>query len=247
MKNKEIQKHIIAARKLNTIKDKAFKLIGERIGRISEYEVNAFIVSEFKKEGLVTEKEYPSQIAASGPNTSFVHYFPKRRGSRIIKKNNLVLIDVWAKLDEKDAPFADITWMGYTGKSAPGNVRKTFNLVIGARDAAIEFLKSNLRKKKLPGSKEMEDSARNYFRKRGVEKHFLHGLGHSLSAARVHGAYFHFSRKSDSRLKTTIPFTIEPGLYFKNKFGVRSEINCYVDRHYHLIMTGKVQRKIVTL
>lgn len=245
MKNDEIQKHIIAARKLNAIKDRVFRLIGKNIGRISEHEVNVFIFSEFKKEGLVTEKKCSSQIAACGPDTSFVHYFPKKRGSRVIRKNELVLIDIWAKLDRKDAPFADITWMGYTGKSVPKDIQETFGLVLGARDAAIKFLKSNLRKKKLPGSKGMENSARGYFKKYGVEKHFPHGLGHSLSAAQVHGTYFRFSRKSDSRMKTTIPFTIEPGLYFKDKFGVRSEIDCYVTADYKFVVTGRVQKEIV--
>ncbi len=247
MKDIQIRKHIVAAQKLGAIKDRAFRLIGKKIGRVSEYEVNAFIFSEFKKEGLITEKKYPAQIAAFGSNTSFVHYFPKKRGSKIIGKNNLVLIDVWAKLDEGDAPFADITWMGYTGKNIPKEVQKTFELVLGARNEAIRFLTRGLRRKKLPGSREVENIARSYFKKRSVEKYFPHGLGHSLSVARVHGTYFRFSRKSDSRLKIMIPFTIEPGLYYRGKFGVRSEINCYVTEHHKLVMTGKVQKTIVKI
>lgn len=164
MKEREIQKHILAARKLDAIKDKTFRLIGGRIGKISEYEVNAFILSEFRKEKLITEKEYSSQIAAFGPNTSFVHYFPKKKGSRVIGKNELMLIDIWAKLDEKDAPFADITWMGYAGKNVPKEIKETFDLVIDVRDETIKFLRNNLKRKKLPGSKEMEYSARDCFK-----------------------------------------------------------------------------------
>lgn len=48
-------------------------------------------------------------------------------------------------------------------------------------------------------------------------------------------------------MKTMIPFTIEPGLYFKNRFGVRSEIDCYIDNNYRLVITSKIQRNIVVL
>jgi Xaa-Pro aminopeptidase len=44
-----------------------------------------------------------------------------------------------------------------------------------------------------------------------------------------------------------IPFTIEPGLYFKNRFGVRSEIDCYVTENYKLIITTKVQKRIIRI
>ncbi len=43
-----------------------------------------------------------------------------------------------------------------------------------------------------------------------------------------------------------IPFTIEPGIYYKDKFGIRSEIDCYV-KDYNLIVTGRVQRKIANI
>lgn len=247
MDKEKIAQHKLAAEKLNLIKDEAFELIGKNIGKISECEVNKFILSEFKKNGLVTQKEYPTQIIAFDRNTSFVHYYPQKRKDMVIGKNQLVLIDIWAKLNEKSAPFADITWMGYVGKNIPEEIKKNFKLVVGARKSVIEFIKNNLREKKLPKSVEIETVTRKYFNKFGVEKLFTHGVGHSLGISKDHGNYFRFSKKTKSRLKINIPFTIEPGLYIKDGFGLRSEIDCYINNDYKLIITTKVQREIVKI
>lgn len=247
MTKEQLEKHKIAAGKLILIKDNVLVFVKENLGKISEYDVHMFIASEFKRQGMVTQKKYPTQIVASGPNTSFVHYYPKTKGSRIIEKNNLVLIDIWAKLNEKDAPFADITWMGYTGKNIPKGTEKIFNLVARARNEVINFIKISLKDKRLPTSLEIEKSARNYFEKFGVEKFFKHGVGHSLGITQDHGTYFRFSKKTKSKLKINVPFTIEPGIYFKNEFGVRSEINCYIDKNYTFIPTTTIQEEIIKI
>ena len=128
-------------------------------------------------------------------------------------KDNIMKLEE-LKLKEKDAPFADITWMGYTGKNIPREIKEAFKLVIGAREEAIRFLRENLKGKRLPKSIEVEKSARRYLNKFGVEKFFTHGVGHSLGFSQDHGTYFRFSRKTKSRMKLNVPFTIEPGLYF---------------------------------
>lgn len=247
MLDSQIQKHKAAAKKLDFIKNKAFIFIKRNIDKVSEYDVNRFILSEFKKEGMITQKEYPAQIISFGQNTSIVHYYPKANSSKIIHKDNLVLVDIWAKLNEKDAPFADITWMGYTDRNIPQEIRKAFGLVIGAREEAIRFLRKKLKDKKLPRSIEIERAVRNYFDKFGLEKYFTHGVGHSLGITQDHGTYFRFSKKSKSRLRLNVPFTIEPGLYFKDKFGIRSEIDCYIMKDYRLVITTKVQKEIIRI
>jgi Xaa-Pro dipeptidase len=239
----EIKNHKIAARKLEAVKNATFIFIGKNIGKVSEYDVNKFILSEFKKEGLLTD--YPSLIVAAEANTAFVHYFPPENKSDKISKNCLVLLDIWARLSKKDAPFADITWMGYTGKNIPPEIKSTFKKVTGARDFAVNFIRKNLRKKKLPGTNEVHNAVRKYFGK--MEKHFLHGAGHSLGFAECHGKYFRFGKKSSAKMKTEIPFTIEPGLYFTKKFGIRSEIDCFITKNYKLEITTKIQKEIIKI
>ena len=247
MRNEEIEKHKIAVKKLELIKDKAFKFIKRNLGKVSEYDVQNFILAKFKKENLVTDKKNLIQIVAADENTAIVHYFPQKKSAKIIKKNNLVLIDVWARLNEERAPFADITWMGYCGKVIPTKIKEVFARVIRVRNFIIDFIKKRLKNKEFPKTKEVEMATRNCFRKFGLEIFFLHRTGHSLGFQACHGKYFRFDKKSKAKIKPNIPFTIEPGLYFKNKFGIRSEINCYLTEDYRLIITTKTQNKIVKI
>jgi len=63
MTKEEIEKHKMVARKLELIKDKALRHIKRNLGRVSEYDIHKFIISEFKEQGLITEKKNPIQIA----------------------------------------------------------------------------------------------------------------------------------------------------------------------------------------
>jgi Xaa-Pro aminopeptidase len=42
-----------------------------------------------------------------------------------------------------------------------------------------------------------------------------------------------------------VGYTIEPGIYLKNKFGVRSEIDFYINEKNRVVITTKVQREIL--
>ncbi len=247
MIKEEIDRHKIAAKSLCLIVDKAFKFIRKNIGKVSEYDVHKFILSEFKKQNCTKDRKDPIQIIAVNKNTANKHYFPPERKSKIIRKNNLVMVDIWARLKNKNSPFADITWMGYSGKNIPRNIKEIFKIVIGARNAALKFIRKELKKKRFPKTKEIDKTARDYFKKFNLERFFIHNTGHSLGVVNCHGKSFNLSKTSRKKLKPNIPFTIEPGLYFKNKFGIRSEIDCYVTRDYKLIITTKVQKEIIKI
>ena len=244
LKMKGVERHKIAAKKLGTIKDKVFRLIKQNTGKISEYDIQQFILSEFKRQNLITDKDSP--IVGINQNTSKPHYFPPKK-SKIIKKNSLILVDIWARLKEKNSPFADITWIAYSGKNIPKQIRKTFLVVIKARNIALDFIIKELKNKNFPKTADVDKTVRNYFESLGLKKFFTHGTGHSLGVYSCHGRLFNLSRASKKKLKPNIPFTIEPGLYFKNKFGIRSEINCYITKDYKLIVTGKIQNKIIKI
>ncbi len=247
MLKEEIEKHKIAAKKLGLIKNKAFELIKKNLGKISEYDVQDFISSEFKKQGLVTEKNWPIQIVAVNQNSANPHYYPPKSNSKIIEENDLILIDIWARLNEDRSPFADITWVAYSGEKIPFRIKEIFKNVIEARDNTLKFIRKELKNKRLPKLKNVDKAARDHFRKSGLDKFFIHSTGHSLGFSYCHGNYFYFSKKSKANFKLEIPFTIEPGLYFKNKFGIRSEIDCYVTKDFKLVITSGIQNKIIKI
>jgi len=240
-----LENHKTAAEKLEKIKNRVFDLIKNNLGKISEKKVEDFIFSEFKKEGLVSD--YKNQIVAVNGNSGNPHYFPGKR-SKIIRQNSLVKIDIWARLKKRNSFFADITWMGYAGQRVPKKIEKVFDRVIKARDLALRYIKRELKKKRLPLGNEVDKVVRDYFKKFKLEKNFIHGTGHSLGKRSCHGKSFNLSGKySRKKLKFNIPFTVEPGIYFKNKFGVRSEIDCYITEDYKLIVTTRMQNKIVRI
>ena len=55
----------------------------------------------------------------------------------------------------------------------------------------------------------------------GIHDHFTHSLGHGI------GVYIHespaLSPRGQGELKNSMVFSIEPGVYFDDKFGIRIE------------------------
>ncbi len=89
--------------------------------------------------------------------------------------------------------------------------------------------------------------ARDHIKKAGYGTDFGHRLGHSLGA-QVHDDAVNLDDLETHDTRSVIPgigLTIEPGIYLK-KFGVRSEINLYVEER-GLLMTSPVQREVVRI
>ena len=232
---------------------KAAEILGKIIKYVAEFiknnsyatevEVRQFIKTQYKKYHLISDKQ--KSIIAFNKNTSNVHYFAEQ--SHQLKNNNLIMVDIWAKLAEKNAPFADITWMLYYGKNLPKQYADIFRIVAKARDKAINYLRNNLKRKIIPIGKDIDAIARNYLDKHGYGDKFLHSAGHSLGFTSPHGKRVLINRKGRQSLPLNVGYTIEPGIYFKNKFGVRSEINFFINKNYKLIITTKIQKKIIKI
>ena len=131
----EIATHREASDKLYRVKDRAFEAVAARTrDRIptTEYDIQQLMAHWFVEEGLVTDSD-PNVSAAE--NAGNPHYLPTAAASRRIGADELVLLDLWAKLDRPGAVYADITWVGYTGRHVPGRFARAFEAVAQARDA----------------------------------------------------------------------------------------------------------------
>jgi len=238
----QTKQHAKAAGILIKIIDEIAEYIKNNLGT-TEVAVRQFIKQQYKKYHLVSDKE--KSIVSFGDNTSNVHYYAAQ--PRRLKSGDLIMIDIWAKLAENSAPFADITWMMYYGRKLPREYANAFRLVKQARNKAVNYLLSNLKNKRAPIGKEVDAAARNYLVGRGQSDKFLHGTGHSLGLASAHGNRTRISKKGKQPLPLNVGYTIEPGIYFNNKFGIRSEINFYINENYKLIITTKVQNEIIKI
>jgi Xaa-Pro aminopeptidase len=239
--------HREASDKLYRVKDLAFREIATSLrdgSAITEYDIQQRMARAFKDEGLVADA--PPMVAAM-ENAGDPHYMPTRERSRPIRRNELVLLDLWGKLPTPGAVFADISWTGFTGTTAPTDVQTVFETVARARDAALQFVQDGARAGRDMRGFQVDRAARRVLEEAGYASHILHRTGHSLGEE-VHGNAVHmddYETHDDRRLLPGLGFTIEPGLYFET-FGIRSEINVYVsDRDAQV--SGPVQERLVML
>jgi len=241
--------HDRAARGCHAATQAAFALIRERLAAgmpIKESEVQAFIGARFDVAGLATD--HPC-IVAVNDHASDPH-FETAAGpnDREIRKGDLVLIDFWAKLKgDPRAVYYDATWMGYCGREVPARMREVWEVVKGARDAAIEFVKASVAQKRTIRGCEVDDVSRGYIEERGYGDHFLHRTGHSIGSL-VHGNGVNIDNLETRDQRTIIPgvcFSIEPGVYLP-EFGVRSEVDMFVGEDAAEV-TGEIQRDLLLL
>src|SRR5437870_5488808 len=242
-----ISSHRIASDKLYKVKDRAFDAVARRMHNgepTTEYDIQQLMAGWFRDEGLVSDSD-PNVSAAE--NAGNPHYLPTAAAHRPIGHDELVLLDLWGKLDRPGAVFADITWVGYTGGGVPERYAKAFAAVSAARDAA-----SSLVQRAAAGGQELrgwqvDRAASAVLKSAGYADALLHRTGHNLGET-VHGNGVNmddYETHDDRRLLPGTGFTIEPGVYFTD-FGVRSEINMIVfDRD--AAVTGPLQSEILAL
>ena len=242
-----VESHRTASERLYIIKDRAFEAIAEAVRRGSgatEYDVQQLMAGWFSDCGLISDA---APVVAVNADAGNPHYQPPARGSAPIGAGDLVLLDLWGKLDRPGAVYADITWMAFTGATVPVEPSAAFAAIAGARDAAVDLVVSAARSRADIRGWEVDRAARAVLEEAGYGTRILHRTGHSLGES-VHGNGVHlddYETHDDRRLLPGSGFTIEPGLYFET-FGVRTEINM-VFGDGDAVVTGPVQREIVTL
>jgi Xaa-Pro dipeptidase len=243
------QLHDRAARDTLLAKDEAFVLIRERLASnmaVKESEVQAFIQARFENRGLTAD--HPC-IVAVNEHASDPH-FETGPGAddREIRKGDLVLIDLWAKVaGDPRAVYYDATWMGFCGQDVPARVREVWDAVSGARDAAIAFVIDSVAAGRSIQGAEVDDVSRQFIEQRGFGPYFLHRTGHSIGY-QVHGNGVNIDNLETRDQRRIIPgvcFSIEPGVYLP-EFGVRSEIDMFVGEG-RAEVTGDIQRDLLLL
>ena len=143
--------------------------------------------------------------------------------------------------------FADITWVAYVGDAVPPIYQNIFDIVTGARDAALAYLEDSHRQGKEVQGWQADAVARQYISAKGYGEYFTHRLGHSIGNE-VHGEAVNldgWETRDTRRIIPGIGFSIEPGIYLP-EFGVRSEIDAYMSESGPYA-TSPVQREVVLI
>jgi len=245
--SEQLATHRAASESLYRIKDRAFAMAADAIGRgrsLNEYELQQQMMMWFDEEGLVTDS---APVVAVGGNAGDPHYLPTADQCRAVVRDEVLLLDLWGKKRDKGAVFADITWVAVTSARVPDEVSRAFGAVAAARDSAVRLVVEAARDGRDLRGWEVDEAARAVLEGQGYGDRIVHRTGHSLGE-NVHGNGVHmddFETHDDRRLLPGTGFTVEPGLYF-DTFGVRTEINVYRGER-EAVVTGPRQSEVVTL
>lgn len=238
------------ANHLRAIVNEAFHFIKQRISSktsVTEYDVQQFMLSEFRKRGIITDSDPNCSVNANSANP---HYEPTKEVHSPLHEGDFVLLDLWAKKDKPHSVYADITWTGFIGTSVPEEYQKIFEVVKGGRDAALNFVRQAFKEGREIYGYQVDDAARSFITAKGYGEYFVHRTGHSIGEE-IHGNGANMDNLETRDERKVIPmtsFSIEPGIYLPGKFGIRSEIDVYISAKKKVIVTGlPMQEQVVPI
>ncbi|MBM3725507.1 MAG: aminopeptidase P family protein [Acidobacteria bacterium] len=237
----QFEMHLEAGRRVDRTRADAFRHAGEALAagrRLTEFELQGFILDRFVERGLVTDH---GPIVAVNANASNPHYGPERDWCSVIAPGDVLLLDMWAKLDRPRAVYYDITWMGYCGAVPRPEVERVFGVARAARMAGVEKACSG----GVVHGFEVDDATRGVIAGAGLGEYFFHRTGHSIGEE-VHGTGVNMDNLETRDSRRIVPglcFSIEPGIYLP-EFGVRSEVNVFMGADGGRV-TGEEQERLV--
>jgi Xaa-Pro aminopeptidase len=231
--------HFEAAKLCREAYDVAFKFIADEIrakGKVMETAVQARIMKHFADNGMTT---YSPPIIGVGPHSGDPHFDTSPATDLPIERGSYVLVDLWAKMNRPRAVYADYTRVAYVGDTVPEKYAKVFRVVAAARDAGIKCVKDAFAAKQPLLGWQVDNATRAVIEAAGYGENYPHRTGHNIGQE-VHGNGAHidgFETREDRHILRRTCFSIEPGIYFP-EFGVRSEVDVYIDANGNVHVTG---------
>lgn len=208
--------HYIDAFKRTDMAVKAIRDYIENNDNISEYDIAEQLEKEFKRFGAKSLSF--KSIVAKDKNSALAHY-SKCSKDEILKDGSLVLIDCGAYYEQGLA--TDITRVFVKGN--PSELQKRVYTTV-----LKMFL--NAYNSDLKVGYDIDNLARKIYSENEIDGFvFNHGLGHGIGVS-VHEYPPNLSKNEMAKveIKNNMCFTIEPGLYNEDYFGVRLENSCYM-------------------
>ena len=225
----ELAGHRRAAEAIAEIAVATLKWAGSELARgaeVREAAMQARVMDAFTRGQLVTD--HPP-IVGFQANAANPHYEPRAGSDRRLAAGDVMLLDLWAGVSAGSV-FADQTWMAFAGREPSAEVRRVWDAVRGARDAAVALLRDRWKQHEAVTGAAVDDAARAVIRSAGLGEYFVHRTGHSIDRD-LHGSGPHIDNFETADERTLIPgvgFSVEPGVYLPDRFGIRSEINVYL-------------------
>src|SRR5712691_2450986 len=245
----QIRSHFEAEKVTDSAYTVAWTFIASEVrsrGETTEVAVRQVIMDHFARHNVTT---YHPPIVGVGPNSGDPQYETGTGANTTIRHGDFVLIDLWGKLDQPRAVYSDLTRTGFVGETVPARIAEVFAVVAQARDAAIACVKAAFATQRpLPGWG-VDPACRDVIVAAGFGDFFVHRTGHSIGQE-VHGNGANMDNLETHEERLVLPrtcFSVEPGIYLP-EFGVRSEINVFVDPAGAVHVTGgDLQTEVVPI
>jgi Xaa-Pro aminopeptidase len=194
---------------------KACKIAAEAFGEIqpkiktgmTEEDVRILIANAMIKRGA---DSIPFNIVCFGENTADAHHTPSK--TRKLKANEAVLMDFGCFYE---GYTSDMTRSWWHGKNEPAEYKKIWNIVEKARKAGVKALRKGV------SAAEVDAAARQVIEAAGYGKEFFHTTGHGIGLEEHDRPILRAG--SPEVLEENYVVTVEPGIYFENKWGIRLE------------------------
>lgn len=196
--------------------DEMAKFINKNTFDLSESELvyNAEII--LKQNGILDLSFNP--IIAINQNAAKAHALPSNKS---LKNGDLLLMDAGVKFKRycsdrtRTAFFDDGLNFSKSQNFKNSKIQEIYEIVKEAQNLAIKAVK--------PGVKacDIDRVAREFIGKNGYEKEFFHSTGHGVGID-IH-EFPNINSKDETILEKGMVFSVEPGIYLENEFGIRIE------------------------
>lgn len=193
-----------ASRKNDIVMTELWKEFKE--GKTEKYYVN--VLRELY-EGQGMDEFSFEPIVAFKPNGANPHH---GTDNTVLKKGDSIVIDIGGVYKSY---CSDMTRTVFFGEEPNEEDRKVYEIVKNANINAINFVKEGVK------FSDIDNAARNYIDGYGYGEFFTHRTGHSIGIE-THD-FGDVSASNNDEVKEGMIFSIEPGIYLTNKFGVRIE------------------------
>jgi len=239
----ELADHHFAAEILADVARSTLRQAIGETGALTETALQARVIAALEGRGLVLNEP---PIVGFGPNSAKPHYEPHPGKDAVLQPGDLVLLDLWAGRS-LDTVFADQTWIGFAGSHLPPQVAEVWRTVRRARDAAIDTIREASAEHRSIAGYEADQAARTVVSAAGYGDAFVHRTGHSIDRD-LHGSGPHlddYETHDDRVLLPGVGFSVEPGIYLPGSFGIRSEVNVFMDRSGPVVTPREPQEEVI--
>ncbi len=208
MRLQKYEDEVAKLKKACKIAAQAFEEVKPKIKTgMTEEDVRILMAIAMHKRGA---DSVPFNIVCFGENTADAHHTPSK--TRKLKAEEAVLMDFGCFYE---GYTSDMTRSWWHGKKEPAFYTKIWHIVDKARVAGVKVLRPGVT------AEDIDKAARTLITKEGYGKEFFHTTGHGIGLE-VHDQPILRSGCA-VRLEENFVVTVEPGIYFDGKWGIRLE------------------------